>query len=467
MSELERCVAFVRALDERRARRVVPFRFGKALFEDELPRVHDLNLLSVDLDAEPSVEELVAEAERLQGGAGLEHRKIAVENQDLGERLAAGFREQGWKVERLLVMPSVHPGKEVDSARVAEVDSGTLAPTWAAGIRSEPWGSDEEVVRQLVEAQLLRQTAVRVRYFAALQDGRPVSYCELFSDGDTGQIESVLTLPEHRGKGYASAVVSKALAESHAMGHALTFLLADEDDWPQELYRKLGFEAVGRVFEFTKAKLTRDMSRDQARLRAIRLRTSRLELRLPTRNELVALAEVALAGIHPPEEMPFAVAWTDTLTLDSFVAFHEELLASWRPDDWTLNLVTFLDGRPIGAQGMGAERFAEQRTVVTGSWLGAPFQGQGFGTEMRAAVLELAFRGLGAQIAKSGAMQGNIASTRVSEKLGYEPAGEGTRSPRRQPVPEIRYRLRRDTWRSPIRVEIDALEPARPLFGAP
>jgi RimJ/RimL family protein N-acetyltransferase len=105
--------------------------------------------------------------------------------------------------------------------------------------------------------------------------------------------------------------------------------------------------------------------------------------------------------------------------------------------------------------------------VVTGSWLGAAYQGHGYGTEMRAAVLELAFRGLSAEVAESGAMQGNVASTRVSEKLGYEPAGEGTRSPRGQPVPETLYRLRREAWRNPMRVELEALEPARPLFGAP
>jgi len=38
MSDLERCVAFIRSFDERRARRVVPSRFGKALFDEELPR---------------------------------------------------------------------------------------------------------------------------------------------------------------------------------------------------------------------------------------------------------------------------------------------------------------------------------------------------------------------------------------------------------------------------------------------
>jgi len=44
---------------------------------------------------------------------------------------------------------------------------------------------------------------------------------------------------------------------------------------------------------------------------ALRIRTPWIELRLPTRDELVTFARVAQAGIHPPETRPFWVAWTD------------------------------------------------------------------------------------------------------------------------------------------------------------
>ena len=44
--------------------------------------------------------------------------------------------------------------------------------------------------------------------------------------------------------------------------------------------------------------------------------------RLPTDDELEELYRVAERGIHPPDEMPFAVAWTDDLQHDPFVDFH-------------------------------------------------------------------------------------------------------------------------------------------------
>ena len=203
-----------------------------------------------------------------------------------------------------------------------------------------------------------------------------------------------------------------------------------------------------------------------APLRSIRLRTPRLELRLASERELVELFRVAEGGIHPPEEMPFYVPWTDSLDLDSFLAFHRSTWAEWSPAKWTLNLITFLDSRPIGSQDIGAKDFATKRMVETGSWLGTPFQGRGLGTEQRAAVLDLAFSGLGASTAVSGSFVHNVKSQRVSEKLGYRRTGTRTLESRGEPVEHYDYRLERPDWSSPIDVEIRGLGPALSLFGA-
>ena len=197
----------------------------------------------------------------------------------------------------------------------------------------------------------------------------------------------------------------------------------------------------------------------------IRLRTPRLELRLPTDAELLELYRVAAAGIHPPEEMPFGVAWTDTLNEEDFLAFHRRTWEEWSPETWECNFVTFVNGRPVGSQAITAKEFAAKREVGTGSWLGAPFQRQGYGTEQRAAVLEFAFRGLGAKAATSGPLVDNIASQRVSAKLGYRTTGMSELAPRGKPVPHYDYRMEREEWQCPIPVEIEGLEPCLPLFG--
>jgi RimJ/RimL family protein N-acetyltransferase len=208
---------------------------------------------------------------------------------------------------------------------------------------------------------------------------------------------------------------------------------------------------------------------DVTPLYKLRLRTPRLELRLGSRDEVVALGRLAEQGVHPPEEMPFAIAWTDRIGepdfMDGFVAFHEDALAAWQPERWSLTLLVWAEGELAGIQGVEASDFAERRTVETGSWLGRRFQRRGYGTEMRAAVLELAFRGLGAEAAESGALAGNAASYRISEKLGYRLTGTHTVAPRDEPVESNDFRIERADWHSPVAVEIDGLAPCLPLFG--
>ena len=185
----------------------------------------------------------------------------------------------------------------------------------------------------------------------------------------------------------------------------------------------------------------------------------------------MALGELAEQGVHPPEQMPFFVAWTDGIGkpgfVESFVEHHHMLRRSWSPESWGLNLGVFCQGEPLGTQSMRGKEFGRSRVVDTGSWLGQRHQRQGFGTEMRAAILGLAFDGLGAAAATSGWLEGNAASRRVSERLGYEEVGEGVASPRGIPVTEHRMRLEREVWerRAWPAVELAGLEPCLPLFG--
>ncbi len=212
-------------------------------------------------------------------------------------------------------------------------------------------------------------------------------------------------------------------------------------------------------------------SYDISSLFGLRLRTSRLELRLPTEDELVQLAGVARKGVHPPDEMPFVITWTDNLGspsfVEDFIGYHLEVRSKWQPDDWNLEFGVWADDRPIGVQVIHAENFRRKRTTFSASWLGQIHQGKGYGTEMRTAILELAFSGLGAVAAGSGALEGNVASARVSAKLGYTDDGERRPLQRGEPVRELRFLLSRERWEQVehVPVEVIGLEPCRPLFG--
>ena len=202
----------------------------------------------------------------------------------------------------------------------------------------------------------------------------------------------------------------------------------------------------------------------------LRLITPRLELRVPDLTELTQLADVAAAGVHDPASQPFAVPWTDGTPAEvarGTLQFHWRMLGQWAPDNWSLHFVTVCDGQVIGTQSIDARQFATLREVGTGSWLGRAHHGKGFGTEMRAAVLELAFTGLGAQWATSEAFADNAASYGVSRKLGYTDDGVARHVVRGEAVVGRRLRLDRVGWAAArtVDVRIEGLAPCLPMFG--
>jgi RimJ/RimL family protein N-acetyltransferase len=202
----------------------------------------------------------------------------------------------------------------------------------------------------------------------------------------------------------------------------------------------------------------------------LRLRTPALELRLPSAADLDALADLAARGVHDPGVQPFTVAWTDASPEErarGTLQYHWSRWGSWTPSNWVLELVTVRDGVVVGTQGIGGRDFAVLREVSTGSWLGLQYQGQGIGTQMRAAVLHLAFEGLGAEYAVSSAFEDNAASLGVSRKLGYRDDGIELHVVRGRRAVARRLRMTRADWEASrsVPVEIHGLRPCLPHFG--
>ncbi|MFD3521821.1 GNAT family N-acetyltransferase [Streptomyces sp. NPDC058653] len=205
-------------------------------------------------------------------------------------------------------------------------------------------------------------------------------------------------------------------------------------------------------------------------LYGLRITTPRLELGLPDLDGLSDLARVAAGGVHDADRMPFSVAWTDASPEERGRATFQHLLgtvAGWTPGAWTLSLAVRDEGETVGRQDLGADDFAVTREAHTGSWLGLAHQGRGIGTEMRAAVLHLAFEGLGARYVTSEAMTDNPRSLRVSEKLGYRPDGLSVVSVRGEARPLHRLRLDRAGWEAhrTVPVELHGVEASLAFFG--
>jgi RimJ/RimL family protein N-acetyltransferase len=202
---------------------------------------------------------------------------------------------------------------------------------------------------------------------------------------------------------------------------------------------------------------------------ALRVTTPTLELRYPDDDDLVALAHAAAEGIHDAERMPFFVPWTRAQPpeLERNVLQHGwGRRSALTRDDWSLPFAVCVDGDVVGVQDLFAKQFSVRRTVESGSWLTQRAQGRGIGTEMRAAVLHLAFAGLGAEEALSGSFVDNPASAAVSRRHGYAPNGEEIRAREGEAARLQRWVLTRASWTPQRRddIRIAGLEACLPLL---
>ena len=253
-ASFERAHRFERALRSSITSETVPFTWGTAYFNPDFHKVWDLNFLAVETADPPFTgDELIAEADRLQGPAGLGHRRIAVDHPEWAVPLISTFKRAEWMVNRFLFMGLARPDyASIEPVRAEEIDRDGHRTAYTHITEQSSYGSDPEVVEQLANQTDLIAEHNDVRYFGAFDDGVLASVCLLFSDGETAQIEDVATLKDHRGRGLAKELLSLALTEAGRAGHDFVFLVADEEDWPKDLYGRLGFDPIGTSFDFVR-----------------------------------------------------------------------------------------------------------------------------------------------------------------------------------------------------------------------
>jgi ribosomal protein S18 acetylase RimI-like enzyme len=236
---------------DRCAERIEPFEWGSAMFRLDMPRVHDQNFLRLEHGFEEAgAQELAREADRLQRPAGLSHRKLLVPHERAGERLSPGFAALSWTRNRHIVM--LHGGGPPARPRhrVRVLEPVELRESRTRELQTDLGGI---AAMQVVAALELAASVLPVaRAFAVEVDGEPVSWCVLYERDGIGQVEDVMTASAHRRRGYGRAVVEAATRASLESGNRITFLVADDDDWPKGMYSRVGFETIGRRFEFTR-----------------------------------------------------------------------------------------------------------------------------------------------------------------------------------------------------------------------
>lgn len=104
----------------------------------------------------------------------------------------------------------------------------------------EKW--DVELLKRIPhENDALKTFAIANREYCA--------HCGLwYTTGDTAYVEPVATVPEHRKRGLAKAVVYEACSRAHALGAKRAIVLSD-----QAFYFRIGFTHSSEVYDWEHA----------------------------------------------------------------------------------------------------------------------------------------------------------------------------------------------------------------------
>jgi ribosomal protein S18 acetylase RimI-like enzyme len=222
-----------------------PWAHGTIVRATRYPSYFDFNVVRVEQDPAMSVEELVAFAD--EALVGLAHRRLDFDLVDAAEPLRAGFEAAGWKAARLLwmrheVMPEPALGVAVEQVSYDAVHA--LRVGWH---REElPDQDPGEYHANSREVALLRGAHV----LALHEDGAPVAFAQIERDGASAEITQVYVHPDYRGAGRGTAITRTAIAAAGDVRDL--WIVADDEDRPKELYRRLGFRAAWTAMEFTR-----------------------------------------------------------------------------------------------------------------------------------------------------------------------------------------------------------------------
>lgn len=251
---LGRALAHATSLPVRRAVGVGDVPGGVAVLDPDVPASRDNNRLVLTSPVDAAT--VVAAAEEVGGNAGWPHlaASLAWPGADV---VAAELARAGWDAEELVLMArSPADAPPAATELVESVAQSEVHDLWERSWRrdlSETGARLDAAVDQLVRRERSNDLVVAVTDLVVREADRVVAAAQLRIDGGTAALESVLTDPAARGRGYADALLGRALELAAAAGCDLVVLEAAADDWPRGWYARRGFAETGRTWWVSRA----------------------------------------------------------------------------------------------------------------------------------------------------------------------------------------------------------------------
>lgn len=223
---------------------VEPWDHGTVFQATGYPNYWAYNIVQVEGDPGLSAAELIEFADEKL--AAYKHRRVDFLDSDAAESVRADFEAAGWKTSRLVWMlhtEPLPPGRGLD---VEEVDYDAVVE-----LRREWNREDFPTVDQEDHLPVAKEVALTrgVKVIASLEGSEPVGFAQVEYIDNEAEVTQVFVSAPHRGSGRGTAITRAAIESAVDDVHRL-WIIADDEDRPKELYRRLGFRPAWVGTEF-------------------------------------------------------------------------------------------------------------------------------------------------------------------------------------------------------------------------
>jgi GNAT superfamily N-acetyltransferase len=232
----------------------VPTSWGTIYRDDRFPLLHMANLGWVShppTEGPTKIREDMAHAFR---GSGVTHESVLFEDADRAFDAQDGFVRLGFRPTAELVLAKVglpdcivNPDLVIRPAADDKIAGDFRA---VMGATEAAFGLSREVIDQLWSVWRERSRRVGMRPFVAYLDGTPAGTVSVWPRGKFAWIDDVATHPDFRMRGIGRTMIFEACKRAMEARCEWLVLISNLFDTPQEMYKTLGFEAIGEVRGF-------------------------------------------------------------------------------------------------------------------------------------------------------------------------------------------------------------------------
>jgi GNAT superfamily N-acetyltransferase len=228
---------------------IEPWDHGTVVRATRYPEYYDLNCVVVEGEPALSTDELMAFAD--QALSGLEHRRVDFDRADAAAKHRAAFEAKGWEASRLVWMrheAPLPPGPDIEVEEVPYDAAEDLRLTW----NKEDFPNLDTTVFRVQSREVALSRGARV--LVVREQGLPVAFAQLEWAGAAAEVTHVYVHPEHRGELLGTALTRAAIGSAGSVSDL--WIVADDEDRPKELYRRLGFRPAWTSMEFMRLPLS-------------------------------------------------------------------------------------------------------------------------------------------------------------------------------------------------------------------